>query len=849
MRKSFAGLGLTSLLFFLPIQGIYPLLNLEAQAQTDRQAEAGRLINQGLQQYRSSQFESAFRSWQQALQIYRDLKDRTGEGKVLNNLGIAYYSLGRYEESVKFLHMRLAIARELHDRRAEGNALDGIGLNYMQLGQFDRAIAFYPKALEIFRELNDRTNEGNASGNLGIAYRELGRYEQALAFHQQQLAITREIKDRAGEGRALGGLGIVYRELGQYDKAIAYLQQDLAIAKEFNDRGSEGRALNNLGIVYSKQHQYEKAIVTYQRVIDVFHALNDRNSEARALGNLAVIYSIYKQYDNAIAFHQQQLAIARDIKDLATEARALDGLGIAYQSKGQHEQAIASYQQELAIIRELKDRNGEARALNNFGLLLASQNQPQLAILSYKQSVNIQESIRKDIRGLSKEEQQSFLETVADTYRYLADLLLKQGRVMEAMQILDLLKIQELEDYLKNVKGNDRTAQGIRLLEPEKAISSQLSAISFEKISELNRQLANQIQQLPKSEINQVPEYLQKLPKGAVLIYPLILSDRLELILFSANTTPINRTVTIKKADLEKLISDFRSDLQDFSSIDVKTSSKKLYDVLIKPIASDLKQANANTILYAPDRQLRYIPLAALYDGKQWLVEKYRVNNLIAYSLFDPDSKPQANLRIFAGAFGGKGSETRFGLGGLPSTIPEVENIASTFLDTTKLVERNFTANATKAKVVGQTIVHFATHSEFKSGSPNDSYVLFGDGSKVTLAEINEWQLKDADLVVLSACQTGVGSLGNGAEILGFGYQVQRAGAKASIASLWTVSDGGTQLLMEAFYGSLKKGNVSMSASLREAQLSMIRRPINKGAINYNHPYYWSAFVLIGNGL
>jgi CHAT domain-containing protein len=128
--------------------------------------------------------------------------------------------------------------------------------------------------------------------------------------------------------------------------------------------------------------------------------------------------------------------------------------------------------------------------------------------------------------------------------------------------------------------------------------------------------------------------------------------------------------------------------------------------------------------------------------------------------------------------------------------------------------------------------------------------VLFGDGSKITLAEISDLPLKDTDLVVLSACQTGLSSiLGTGAEILGFGYQVQRAGAKAAIASLWSVSDGGTQLLMQEFYENIQKGNVATSTALRDAQLSMIRKPAQKRGANYNHPFYWSAFVVIDNGL
>ena len=561
-------------------------------------------------------------------------------------------------------------------------------------------------------------------------------------------------------------------------------------------------------------------------------------------------YNNIGQYPKSLEYYQQALSISKEIGDSAVEGTTLNNIGLAYDNLGQYSKALDYYQQALAIIKEVGDLAGEGATLNNIGYALDSQSQTELAILFFKESVKVRESIRKDLKKLSREEQQSFTRTVADTYRTLSDRLLKQGRVTEALQVLDLLKIQELEDYLKNIKGNDITAQGVRLLEPEKAISSQLSNLNIEKIPELNRQLASQLKQLPKSEINKVPEYLQNIPKGAVLIYPLILDDRLELIVFSSGSIPANYTIPIKKEELTILINEFRASLMDWGSEDAIVSSKNLYDLLIKPIETELKQANADTILYAPDSFLRYIPIAALYDGKQYLIEKYRINNLIAYSLFDSNHNSLTNLRIYAGAFGGKAGERKFGQTALPFSIPEVEYITSTFPNTNKYIEQNFTAKTTKEKVAGNSIVHFATHAEFSSQSPLDSYVLFGDGSKITLAEINDLSLKDTALVVLSACQTGLSStLGNGAEILGFGYQVQRAGAKASIASLWSVSDGGTQLLMQEFYKKLQKGNIAPSTALREAQLSMIRRPIKERETNYNHPFFWSAFVVIGNGL
>ena len=497
----------------------------------------------------------------------------------------------------------------------------------------------------------------------------------------------------------------------------------------------------------------------------------------------------------------------------------------------------------MTIAREIGDRNSEGYALANLGIGLARAKRPELAILFYKQSINVREAIRKDIRKLDKDIQTSYLETVSSNYKRLADLLIQQGRIIEALQVLDLLKIQELEDYLKNIKGSDRSAQGVRLLEPEKAISNKLLAVSPDNSQEINSQLANQIQQLPKSELNKVPEYLQKIPQGTALLYPLILDDSLEIILFSPNTTPISRTVKISQKELENLVIDFRSGLLDSGFEDYKEPAAELYKLLIKPIEAELIQAKTTTILYAPDGILRYIPIAALYDGKQWLAEKYRISNLIAYSLFDFSAKPNTQPNILAGAFGGKAGEKKFGESGLPATLKEVQAIANSFQNSVTLTENNFSRQAIKSKFKNHNILHLATHASFNTGAPENSFIIFGNGDKIKLNEITDWQIPNIDLIILSACQTGVGKLGDGVEILGFGYQVQKAGAKNAIASLWSVNDEGTQALMEAFYNELKKDEVTPIEALHRAQITLIKSP------KYNHPNYWSAFFAIGNGL
>ncbi|MBD2316060.1 CHAT domain-containing protein [Phormidium tenue] len=842
MNKGLGAIALVTLLSCLSVTTLGSD-RLWAQEASDSRAEAGRLLNQGLQQYRNNQTQAAFQTWQKTLQIYREIKDRAGEGKVLNNFGIAYYMLGQYDKSVNFFQQRLAIARELNDRKGEANALDSLGLNYILLGQYEKAIAIYQQAVAIFQELNDRQNEGNAVGNLGIAYRELGKYQKAINFHQQQLTITREIKDRAGEGRALGGLGIVYRELGQYQKAITFYEQDLAIAREFKDLNGQGRAFNNLGIAYGDLLKYKEAVTFYQQALEIFRDIENRKEEGSTLGNLGIAYRELGQYQKALTFHQQQLAIAYAIKDRVTEGKAVGGLGIIYNKLRQYDKALPFYLRDLAIALELGDRRGEGRVFNNLGVIFADLDQTTLSILAYKQSVNIQESIRKDLRGLSKEEQKSFLDTVARTYRHLASLLLMQGRVIEALQVLDLLKVQELEDYLKNVKGNDRTAQGVKLLEPETVTARQLSLLKLEDSAEINLQLANQIRQIPRSELNKIPDYLQQIPQGTVLLYPLILSDRLELILFSPNSPPLNHTVKISQKELKDLINNYRTGLLDTTSEDYKAAAVALYNLLIKPIEAELIRSKAKTILYAPDGQMRYVPLAALYDGKKWLIEKYQISNLIAYSLSDFSPKPKTQPNILAGAFGGKAGEKRFGQLGLPATLKEVQAIANSFQNSVTLTEDQFSRQALESKFKNHNILHLASHAEFNTGAPDNSFIIFGNGDKIRLNEISDWQIPNIDLVILSACQTGVGKLGDGVEVLGFGYQVQKAGAKQAIASLWKVDDAGTQVLMEAFYQELKKGNITSTEALQRAQISLIKSP------NYNHPNYWSAFFAIGNGL
>jgi CHAT domain-containing protein len=381
-------------------------------------------------------------------------------------------------------------------------------------------------------------------------------------------------------------------------------------------------------------------------------------------------------------------------------------------------------------------------------------------------------------------------------------------------------------------------------------------------------------QNLNPEQLARLQDNLQSLDNAA-LLYPLILEDRVELVLVTP-TSVVRKTVAVERVKLNEAIAKFRSIITN-PIRNPRPPAQQLYQWLIQPLENDLAQAQVNTILYAADGQLRYIPLAALHDGNQWLIERFTLNHITAASLTNFTPNRDRPLQILAAAYSDPKLTYQFQIGenqlnftGLEFAGVEVETIAKDIPNTTTFFNQDFSRNNVEPRLGKHSIVHLATHAEFISGSPHDSFILFGDGERVTLADIDKWKLSDVDLVVLSACQTAAsGELGSGEEILGFGYQIQRTGAEAAIASLWSVDDGGTQQLMNIFYGGLQTGKISQAEALRQAQIALITgnyTALGEGqemgvvaqtenslpsAVKppLSHPYYWAPFILIGNGL
>jgi CHAT domain-containing protein len=908
----------------------------------DRQAEQKALGNLGVNYFSLAQYPRAMDYQNQSLKIALELKDRVGELKALGQLGHNYFSISQYEKAIEFQEKSLAIALEIKDRRGEGNALGNLGLNYYALNQYPKAIDYYQRRLVIALEIKDKRGEGNALGNLGLAYYASNEPQKAIEYHLRRIAVSRSIKDLRGEGQSLGYLGNTYFSLSDYAKAIEYQEQSLTIARKIKNKQTEGKSLGYLGNTYFFLGNYPKAIEYQSKSLDIAREIKDGRGESQSLGYLGLTHHAMGKYDKAIEYHLQRLPIARAIKDrrgeantfanlgltyhaLGQESKALEAyekslvivrdikskrregsvlgsLGVTYEALGKYDKAIEYHEQSLSIARDLKDKEAEGIALNNMGATLVLQKETELAIVFYKQSVNVREGIRKKIDKLDRDLQESYTQTVASTYRTLADLLLTQGRVLEAQQVLELLKIQELRDYTRDTRTggetqgsplnpieqpipdavNDKITIGSQLTQCEKSNCAQLNQLvaqrsdSTQKLTVLvdrlkgvlrKQELADSAQLKSDSLTAAAKKVILANPnRKTVLIYPLVLENKLWLVwgsqagqsevIFDKKEVKVSRkelSETVGK--LQSLLSDrYNHNPQDIQ--DLQATSKQLYQWLIEPLRDQLNQNGVQQIVFSLDRATRYIPMAALHDGKQYLIENFSISTILTA---DTDTQSTLSPRIQDNPILGLGlTQAVSGFDALPAVKGELDGIIQTtgLYPGIKLFDRDFTEKSLRKNMTAHRILHIATHGQFVSGNPEDSFLMLGDGSKLSIPNIKSMtDLKNTHLVVLSACETGKGGVNKeGIEVAGMGHYFLLGGAKSVMPSLWLVNDPATSLLMREFYRRLSLGSTKAEA-LRQVQIDFIAGKLipkedpDVVPSNFKHPYYWAPFILIGNSL
>ncbi|MDD4946544.1 MAG: CHAT domain-containing protein [Gallionella sp.] len=852
-------------------------------------------VNLAALQYRRGDYPAARSAYQEALALLKKQGAEADElrAAALGGLGLVLQTMGQYNAAITPLQQAL----ELDSRRFGDNhaivALDlsNLGDVHRSLGEYDQALPLYRRSLSIRRNALPAAHPdiANSLSKIGYVLEIMGRPDQALSAYQEALQIREKSLQPGHSHIALAHAAVAdaLRQLGRGAEAMPHYQIALTLAEQALPAGHPdiARILHFMGQLQYSSGQVEQAIASLQRAVDIrseglgpFHPLT-----AKSMGILG-----------------GYLAQSADEK---TRARGEQMLSAAF--------AIALPSGELSVIVET------GGALQQ---LYAQRGNSELAIFHGKQTVNTLQRIRQQSKGLDKELQQSLLEKNEAVYKRLADLLFAQGRLMEGQQVLAMLKEAEYFDFIQRNSSEDprSTQSGFDGREQPWAdryqqISSQLAQLARERealvkkarlgltpdeqrrkdqldadqmvarrayeafIVELRQEFTASNGSAARSKAERDEEFgaknldglralqgtLRDLGQGAVTLHYLMTDQRLWILL----TTPslqIKREAAVGEAELGRLIAAYRDAIARRDPA-VNVPGRALYDLIIAPVADDLAQTGAQTLMVSLDGALRYLPLAALYDGKQFLAQRYRLALFTEVSKDKLKDKPQDDWML--AGFGLTARQP--GFNPLPSVKGEFEGITRDIPGTVKL-DGDFTASSLKTGLEGEPpVVHLASHFVFKPGNETDSFLLLGDGSRLSLQAIKEgYEFRNVDLLTLSACETAVGGGrdANGREVEGFAVQAQKQGAKGVIATLWPVADQSTGQFMQLFYGFRQHG-MTKALAMQQAQRAFIegrvsaalaevsRGPVRAGsppataATTTDHPYYWAPFILMGNWL
>ena len=753
-----------------------------------------------------------------------------------------------------------------------------------------QAAGFYRLSVELLVELTSHLAEQppselavRASRSLGEAFRLTGKLSEAEVQLQRSLQLAQELSlpDQVSIAyRSLGDLALLQESqdslqvtpLQYYDRAVAaaatplvQFQARLAQLRRRIDLGfwqsayqqgltlwqqvetlPPGRASLYSQIELVQQLQIMRQAITlalsdgdavpdtvwYTFVRQVFAAhfntlrSKTTNTYSRSLSENPLWYVIDKQFPplTAMATLLGDLRqVAQNLGDVQAEATLLGVLGSLYEQVEDWDTASQVTQTGLVLAQSYNLEQVAYHLQAQLGRIQLAQGDRTAAIDAYRASVQTLQAMRADVVAVSSEAQYSFQRSIEPIYRELATLLLEEqtetnsaDNLKQAREVIELLQLAELDNFFREACLNAETVG------------------------------------------------IDDLDKQAAVVYPILLSNRLDIVVSLPNEEFRHFPVEVDQADLNQTLQMLRQALEtprsdavtragialelvDAPQLQVLPPATKLYNWLIAPAEAALTAADIKTLVFVLDGSLRSIPMAALYDGSQFLIEKYEIALTPGLQLLDPKPLPKQDLSVIVAGLSETGESPDAGeFGALPNVVEEVRTIEQ-FFPSVVLLNQDFNVDnfVTQVGTLSSPVVHLATHGQFGSNL-DDTFVLTWDDRLVANRFSNILLTSELsreapiELLVLSACETATG---DDRAVLGLAGIAMRSGARSTLASLWQVSDPATAQLMGEFYRQLSDAQITKATAIRQAQLELLKDE------QYRHPYYWAPFVLVGNWL
>jgi len=877
------GLGLSSREFYSPG------LNLTAKQSESNSPSLQILapnlsdaIQQGKELYQAGQFSEAVTAWQQAAEIFEAQGDVLNQALTLSFLASAFEQLGQWTQATKAITQSLQL---LTNKQQTTNlqlilaqVLNTQGNLQLTQGQESDALKTLQQTEAAYKKAGDRVGILGSQINQARALQALGLYKRAAGILEQVEQTLQKQPDSALKVAGLRNLGNTLRLVGDLDRTRIVLQQSLAIAERLRQesRSSSDESasdisgiLMSLGNTVRAQGETDTALKFYRQAAETAPLpttkiqaqviqLNllieaKRWAEAQTLWTqiqpkLAELppsrLAVYTQIDVAQSLMKigkegvgkvQQaggesepilasarllanaVQQARSLNDARTESYALGTLGTLYEQTRQWDNAQELTQKALILAQNINAPDIAYQWQWHLGRVLKAQGdvddskseavgssrKHKAAIAAYTEAVNTLSYLRNDLVSINTDMQFSFRESVEPVYRELVELLLQssqggepsQPNLKQAREVIESLQLAELDNFFQEACLTAKPVQ----------------------VDQINPQTA--------------------------IIYPIILPNRLAVILSFANQPLSYYETSLPQSEVERILDQMQQSLRPTSFTQERLPiAKQVYDLLLRSGEDKLAASGVTTLVFVLDGSLRNLPMAALYDGQKYLIEKYSIALAPGLQLLQPQPLKRQQL---TGLLGGL-SEARQGFSALPAVALEVNQIESQ-IPAQVLLDRTFTSTSLQSQLNSAPfpVIHLATHGRFSSKAEDTFILTWNDRINVKeldtlLRSREQGDLNPIELLVLSACQTATGDR---RAALGLAGLAVRSGARSTLATLWSVNDRSTASLMVEFYRELGQPGVTKAQAVRNAQLALLKQP------QYEHPYYWAPFILLGNWL
>lgn len=730
--------------------------------------------------------------------------------------GLRFYQSGAFEEAATNWSEAARIYEQQAKPLAQSTVLVQLSRAYQALGHYRKAVQSLSAALELAKQADDPNHIAAVLGSLGNAYLLNGETVAASQYLQEGLQMARAVQDTGLAAVILNNLGNLLALQGKSNEALSTYAESATLARQTGNYAIAVRALINASREAIQQEKYDEARVQLGMASELGTRLEPSHDKAYSLVSLGLAYNDLRAHlppDQDRLLRQAAEAfnaatrVARTTGDVRAGSYAWGYLGSLYEQQQRHEEALEMTRRAVLAAQQRYAPESLYRWQWQTGRLLKALGHLDEAIEAYKRAVDTLQSFRQEIALGDDRGRGSVREALGPVYFGLVDLLLQRAAKQP--------ESAELVTYLKEARG---------VVESLKAVELQ-DYFQDDCVDALRSKTAS----------------LDVLSEKAVVIYPIILPDRTDLLVsLPAGLKLI--TVPVDSDTITKEIRAFRRRLEKRTTRQYLPHAQKLYDWLIRPLEADLAAADLDTLVFVPDGPLRTIPMAALHDGKQFLISKYALAITPGLDLTDPRPLPRANLQLLAVGL----SEARQNFSALPNVKREIENIKTLYENSEILFDKDFllasTENALEQKPF--SIVHIASHAQFR-GNVDDTFLLTFD-DKLTLDRLEEmiglFQFREEplELLTLSACQTAAG---DDRAALGLAGIAIKAGARSALATLWYVNDQSSSKLVTEFYRQLREPAISRAAALQRAQLQLLNEP------GYEHPGYWAPFLLINNWL